>query len=232
MRRNKIFLSISFLAVCGLTVPGACAEIIQYALTVDTTSQTTNQGYIDLQFDPSSFTTQFANAAVKNFFTDGSLDSFGADTFDGTSGDVSGLLPGTVTFDNGTSTNEYTQGITFGTTITFNLDLSGPAIDSPNGDGGGSFYLTFYDTLGNTILTNNPNNAAFEVDINGDGSTTPTAFPNASGGTSVVTYVGPTEVSAVPEPSMALLVAGGLLGIAALRRRRALKPSASISPRS
>lgn len=215
MRLNKSFLAISFLAVCGMAAP-AFADVI-YAVTIDTSSQSGNGGYIDLQFDPSSLTTQPANAAVTTFSTDGSLDTFGDDPFDFSGGDISGTLPGTVSFDNGTSTNEYTQGITFGNTISFNLDLSGPAIDLPNADGGGSFFLTFYDPSGDPLLTNNPNGPAFEVDINGDGSTTPTAFANASGGPTVVTYSLPLT-AATPEPSMMLLLAGGLAAIAAFRR--------------
>jgi hypothetical protein len=207
MPLNKRFLSISFLAVCGMAVP-AFADVI-YGVTVDTSSLSGNAGYIDLQFNPSSFSTQAANAAVTNFSTDGTLDIFG---------DVSATLPGTVSFDNGTSTNEYTQGITFGNTISFNVDLSGPAIDLPNGDGGGSFFLTFYDPSGDTLLTNNPNGPALEVDINGDGSTTPTAFANASGGPTVVTY-GTPLTAATPEPSMVLLLSGGLAAMAAFRRR-------------
>jgi hypothetical protein len=211
-------IRIGFLAVCALAAVPAFADVI-YGVTVDTSSQLGNGGYIDLQFDPSSFTTQPANAAVTNFSTDGTLDTFGDDPFDGTSGNVSGTLPGTVSFDNGTTTNEYTQGITFGNTISFHLDLSGPAIDLPNGDGGGSFFLTFYDPSGDPLLTNNPNGPAFEVDVNGDGSTTPTAFANADGGPSVVTYAGPTEVTPTPEPSMVLLLAGGLAAMASFRRR-------------
>jgi PEP-CTERM motif len=217
MRLNKSFLSIIFLAVCGMAVP-AFADVI-YAVTVDTSSLSGNAGYIDLQFNPSSFTTQSANAAVTTFSTDGTLDAFGDDPFDGLIGDVTGTLPGTVSFDNGTSTNDYTQGMTFGTTISFHVDLSGPAIDLPNGEDGGSFLLTFYDPSGNPLLTNSPNGAAFEADINPDGSTTATAYPNADGGPSVGTFVGPTEVSAIPEPSMVLLLAGGLAAIAAILRR-------------
>jgi len=213
MRLNKSFLSISFLAVCGVAVP-AFADVI-YGVTVDTSSLSGNGGYIDLQFNPSPFTTQAANAAVTNFSTDGTLDIFGDDPFDFSGGDVSGTLPGTVSFDNGTSTNEYTQGMTFGNTISFNVDLSGPSIDLPNGEGGGSFFLTFYDPSFDTLLTNSSNGAAFEVDINGDGSTTPTAFANASGGPTLVTYA--TPLTATPEPSMVLLLAGGLVAMAALR---------------
>src|ERR1700683_1519004 len=72
MRLNKSFLSISFLAVCGWAVP-AFADVI-YGVTVDTSSLSGNGGYIDLQFNPSSFTTQAANAAVTNFSTDGTLE--------------------------------------------------------------------------------------------------------------------------------------------------------------
>lgn len=197
----------------------AFADVI-YGVTVDTSSQLGNSGYVDLQFNPSSFTTQTANAAVTNFSTDGTLDVFGDDPFDGTSGDVTGTLPGTVSFDNGTATNEYTQGMTFGNTISFNVDLSGPAIDLANGDGGGSFFLTFYDPSGNTLLTNNSNGPAFEVDINPDGSTTATAYPDPDGGPSVVTYAGPTDVTPTPEPSLALLLAGGLAAMAAFRPSR------------
>jgi hypothetical protein len=217
MRPNKTSLLISLLAACALTTQAAFADEIQYSVTVDTASLNGDQGYLDLQFNPGLFTTQPASAAVTNFSTDGTLDPLGSDPFDGTTGDVSGTLSSPVSFDNGTSTNEYTQGTTFGNTITFDLDLSGAALDSPNGEGGGTFVLDFFDLSGNQLLTNSASGDVFTVDINPDGSTTATAFPNASGGPSVVTFSGP---SAVPEPSMGLLLAGGLVAIGVFRRRR------------
>jgi len=165
--------------------------------------------------------TELASAQVTNFSPGASLDSFGADTFDGTSGDVSGTLPGTLTFDNAQPLNDYTQGLTFPSTITFNLDLYGPAIDTPNASlctsGGGSFYLDFFDTS-NNLLTNTTEGFVLEVDINPDGSTTATTFPNSTGGPSVVTVSGP--LTATPEPSSIFLVAGGLAMMGVIRYRR------------
>src|SRR6201996_406162 len=117
MRLTKLCVSITFLAGV-LTTPAAFADpaSIQYAITVNTSSALLTDGYIDFQFNPSSFTTQPANADVANFTTDGVLNP--ADPGDGTSGAVSGMLPGTVTLMNSQpSPNEYTEAMTFGTTI-------------------------------------------------------------------------------------------------------------------
>jgi len=226
MRLHKTCLSIGLLATCALAAPAAFADEIQYAVTVDTSSQNGNYGYIDLQFNPSGLPTQTAFADVTNFSTDGTLETFSSDPNDGAFGDVSGTLPGNLTFDNLQTTNDYTQGITFGNTITFDVDLFGPGIDSPDATdfpGGSAFVLDFINSsFSGFLFTSDPTDIneflAGTVDLNPDGSTTAANYPSFDGGTPVVTLSGPTTV---PEPSMGLLLAGGLAAIAALRRRRA-----------
>jgi hypothetical protein len=191
-------------------------------VTVNTTSALAQMGYIDFQFNPGGLTTQAANADVANFFTDGVLNP--ADAGNGTTGEVSGMLPTTVTLINSETTNEYTEAMTFGTTITFDLDLYGPALSNPNGDGGGTFTLDFLNAdQSGYLFTDDPQNdvPVFTVTINPDGSTTAMTYPSEDDGPPVVTFTGPTEV---PEPaSIALLLCGGLAAFATLGRRRLAK---------
>jgi hypothetical protein len=220
MRLTKTLLSTVFCAGV-LTTPAAFADpaSIQYAITVNTTSALAQMGYIDFQFNPSSFTTQPANADVANFVSDGVLNP--ADSGNGTIGAVSGMLPGTVTLMNSQpNPNEYTEAMTFGTTITFDLDLYGPAISNPNGEGGGTFILDFLnaDQSGYLFTADSQNDVpVFTVTINGDGTTTAQTYPSQNNGPPVVTFVGPT---AVPEPSSVLLISSGLLGLLLVGLRR------------
>jgi PEP-CTERM motif len=224
MRLTKTLLSFTFLAGVFAT-PAAFADpaSIAYSVTVNTTSALASDGYIDFQFNPSSFTTQPANADVANFATDGVLNP--ADANNGTIGAVSGMLPGTVTLMNSQpSPNEYTEAMMFGTTITFDLDLYGPALSNPNGDGGGTFILDFFNDNGYLFTADSQNDVpVFTVTINGDGTTTAQTYPSQNNGPPVVTFSGPTFV---PEPSSLLLLSGGLLALAciALRRRANRQP--------
>jgi hypothetical protein len=215
MRLKKNSITIGILAVCGLAVPAAFASSIEYTVAVNTSSQATNYGYLEMQFNASSSPTQLADAVVTNVMTDGVLDP--SDPNNDEDGDVSGLLPGTLSFDNGTTFNDYFEGIAFGDSITFDLLLSGPAINSPNGDGGGTFTLDFLNSsITGFLFTDDPINdlPVFTVNVNPDGSTTGATYPSTSDGTPVV-----TAFAEVPEPSMPFLVVGGLLAFGALRRR-------------
>jgi hypothetical protein len=219
MRLHKSFLSIAFFALCGLAAPLAFSQEVQYAVTVNTTSEIASQGNIEFQFNAGPFGSQPANADVTNFFTDGVLIPPGTNT-----NESSGMLPGTVSLDNSTTFDDYTEELTYLTTITFDLVLYGPAISYPNGQGGGTFTLDFFDNNGNYQFTNDPQNdvPVFTVDINPNGTTTATTYPSQNNGPPVVTFSGPTEV---PEPTSIALLCGGLLVLAVLGRRRLAKRS-------
>jgi hypothetical protein len=76
---------------------------ISYTVVVDTGSVSGTSGFLDFQFNPGNATTQAATATITNF-TGGTLS--GAPQI---SGNVSGTLPGTITFANSTALNEYFQ---------------------------------------------------------------------------------------------------------------------------
>lgn len=177
------------------------ADSVTYEVTVNTSSQVGNSGYIDLQLNPGSLTPVPAvNAGIDGFTTDGVLNP--ADANNGTVGTVSGALPGGLSFANDLSTNEYTEALTFGNSITFAISLSGPGIDSSGHAGGASgtiFVLDFLDPNGNYLFTNDPSgnppsSASGVIDISASGLVTATANPGENGPSDV-------SFSAIPEPA-------------------------------
>ena len=190
------------------------AGMITYDVTAQTASLTGSSGYIDFQFNPQGSTSLLATASVTSFVTDGTLGAPLAPL-----GDVSGTLPGTVTLDNGTPTNEYTQGFTYERTISFDVTLSGSAVGG-SAPTGSSFLFTLYDSTG-TPFSTGPGGAIVTIDINPDGTTTSTAYPPVSPGGPTATVVTP---SVVPEPATLvpmILGIGAGLGWAWLHRLRA-----------
>ena len=178
---------IRFAFLAALAVSNAAAAV-SYTVNVDTSSVNGTSGFLDFQFNPGNATSQPATIQLVNFDPDGgSLAGPPSVT-----GNVTGTLPGTLTFANTTALNDYFQQFTYGSHVSFTVVLSGPAIDAPNGTAtaGSTFSVSLYDMNQNPILTNQAalTGAAGQIDINLDGSTTPTAFPNANNGPSVVMF--------------------------------------------
>jgi len=211
---SRILLLLSAL------IPAASATV-EYSVTVDTSSASGMSGYIEFQFNPGSGGSQLAYADILNFMTYGTLTPPGTNT-----GDSSGQLPAPVMQDNATSFNDYIEASTFGNTINLDLLLSGPAIDAPDGTGGGTFTLDFLNSdQSGYLFTDDPINdvPVFTVDINGDGSTTAMTYSSEGDGPPVVTFSGPADV---PEPSTGSLAAvGAIISTLVFRRRvRSLRP--------
>ncbi len=177
----------------------ARAGSITYVVNVDTSAISGASGYIDFQFNPASSASLAATALVDSFSTDGTLGAALPNL-----GDAAGALPGALSFDNGTPTNEITQGLVFGSMIAFDVTLGGPAVGS-SGPAATTFFLTLYDPNGNPYSTG-PGGAIGTININADGSTTPTTYPPLAtpGPTATI-----SPLSSVPEPSSLTLGGAG-----------------------
>lgn len=219
MCKRRFFCAAAVLVLFAVLAPGAVrAGPITYHVSVDTSSINGQSGFLDLQFNPGGNTAKLATATVTNFTPAGNLQPLDPNNVQG---DVTGSLPGPLALTNDTF-NDYFQGFTFGTSIAFDLTLSGPALDSPGGNFGSSFALSLYDSTGTLpLLTNAVNGSVLTTNLNANGTTTAIPSPNAGGGPPVAAATPAT--SAVPEPSSLLLLSMGslsLLGYGFSRKRR------------
>jgi hypothetical protein len=185
------------------------ATPVTYELNVDTSSISGTMGSLDFNFNPGPLATQPASLQILNFSTNGAL----AGACPCGTGDVTGQLPANLTFDNGSGFNDYFDGFTFGTAISFNVNLYGPALTTPDGvstSGSVFAFSMFSDTAGTipALTSDTTDGFALTVNVNLDGTTTLTNF-------SAQADVGSVG-SAVPEPSgfavvgIVMAVCGGL----------------------
>jgi hypothetical protein len=215
LQRPSLFVA-SFLCL----VAAASANPIIYHVTVGTSSISGTAGSLDFNFDPGPFVTQSASLQLLDFTSDGTL----AGACPCGTGDISDQLPATVTFDNGTSFNDYFDDFTFGTTLSFDVSLYGPALSTPDGvsTSDSTFAFSMFSDAAGTIpalTTDTTDGFAFTILVNLDGSTTVTNYSPQTG-------VSP-QTNAVPEPSGLILVGMGMtviLGVSRLRRGGGGKP--------
>ena len=181
----------------------ASAAPITYDVTVDTSSISGTAGSLDFNFNPGPLVTQAASLQIINFTSDGTLAGSPMLT-----GDVAGALPATLTFDNGAGFNDYFEGFTFGSTLSFQVSLYGPALSSPDGTStsGSTFAFSMFSDASGTmpaLTTDTTDGFAFTVDVNLDGTTTVSNF-------SAQTTVVPATTPAVPEPGTLPLMAAAI----------------------
>lgn len=202
MKKYNLLAATLILAAAGAV---RADTVIQVA--VNTSSLSGTSGFLDFQFDPSAGETQQASVQILNF-TGG---NYGG-SFTPTDEIAGGPLPSPVTLGNGIQTgvnyDDYFESFTYGNTIKFTLDFSGPAVTSPNGfsTGDSTFAFSLLDNNQNPVLTSDPNGFAGTVAVNENGSlSSSTLSPN---------------LQFVPEPTSLGLAALSLIGLGIWKRRK------------
>jgi hypothetical protein len=191
-----------------LAASAASAGVICY-VTVDTSSLASTNGAIDFNFDPGPLVTQAASVDIVGFSSDGTPGTAS------TIGDVTGVLPSTVTINNTNALNDYFTDFSFGNTLSFRVDFYGPAVDSPDGvsTSGSSFAFSMFSDAAGTVpvlTTDSLNGYALTVDLNPDGTTALTKYSNET-----------TADLVTPEPFTLPLVGAPLILLATWWNRRA-----------
>lgn len=139
---------------------------------MNTSSVAGTTGYLDFQFNPLNSSTLAETATIENFAEATYNPALGS-IQTGASGGPVGVS--TIVLPNSTPYNDEFDGITYGKSITFVLDLGGPGVNSPNGALSTSeFDFSLFNSAQNSILTSNVNGYALTVDVNANGSVTVT----------------------------------------------------------
>lgn len=234
IRRCALPLSLAF----GLLTAGVAQAQTTFQVTVTTPSLATTTGGGDILyfFNPAGTQNPSGSTALPATVTLSNI------TYVGYMGGAYVTLPiGTATNPSGTPatgaiTNDQANGATngidynfsqYGASLDFTVTFSGPALSPgamPPADGS-DFFVQLFDGSQNSILTNDPEGRVLDISYDGSGQFTTTTFPpNADGsGVPAATIIAVPVVAPEPDAAVCWLVgAGGLVALAAARRRKAL----------
>jgi hypothetical protein len=210
MRKLSIFFSFALLSA------SAAWGDVQYIFTMNTTSIDGTSGSIDFALYPGAGSDQSLTATVMSFLPTTSPYT-GVQT---PTGGVSGgpVVGGdTLTLTASSADNDDLETFTYGDSLTFKVDIAGPALTAPNGDATSPYqfiFSTYSDAAGTIpVLTTDPGGAAGIINISDQGVVTTDAVSPEM------------KIVATPEPSSLWMLAGvlALLGGAQYSRRRAVR---------
>jgi hypothetical protein len=198
--------------VAGAVCLSAKANTVPYVVSVDTSSLSGSNGYIDFQLNQGTSTSLPVTAIISGF-TGATLNP--SDPLNDAIG-ATGALPGPLTIQAAPST-DYFEALTFGGSVNFNIQLQGSGVD-PAGLAGGTsgtiFALSFFDASGsNPLLTTDPNGTVGVINVDADGTVSAAATPGGDGSHGVATFI------KTPEPGTFALVGGSLAFLLLLRKR-------------
>ena len=122
---KKMALHFLFPALLlGALCLSAQADTVTYQITVDTSSQNLNNGYIDLTLNQGSLGALPVTASITGF-SGGILNpADGLNSSAGTTGDLATTL--IIPAD---SSTDYFEGLTFGNSVSFDVTLSGAGVN-------------------------------------------------------------------------------------------------------
>lgn len=195
-------------AVLAASSSLALADPLGYHVEIDT-SAFSGAGFLDFAFIAGNSPAPGASATLSNF-----SGAFGA--LESLEGNVSGSLPGTLTFGNTGAYNDWFHNVTLGGKFAFNIVFGGDFLTTA-GNAGTTFGVGLLDASGMSYLGNvNGNLLQFEL--------TP-VYGGAPASIAGSTYASIASISAVPEASEWMMLTGGLALIGlALRRRQPVMP--------
>jgi hypothetical protein len=200
---HRLRLALVILSgLVALAAPPTAAADFVYLVSANTTAIAGESGSFDLQLNPGGIGTLPVTATITNFAIDGTGLSLST-----TDGNVTGTLsPGPLTINNTQALNDLLENVTFGSSISFTLTLSGPGVSTPDANlPGTSFGLTLYDLNFDPLLTTDPGGTVITINVNPDGSTGVETFPSDdSGGAPVGSAI--LQTLAVPGPGSLMLL--------------------------
>jgi hypothetical protein len=210
MNRYKYIL---FLAALVATATVASADSLSYVVTVNTPNFSA-PGWIDFSFNQANALTSLAaTATISNFQQTGyTLDAATQTSGPGVTGT---LIPGPVVIPNDEGgANFFTQGVlSWGSTFSFTVLLSGPAVGTAAPDGS-AFRLTLFDSDFVPFVSPLTDGEVANITIN-PGGTLSTSGSTFDGGSATVV----ASSAAVPEPATAWLLAPVAAALLLMRRR-------------